>query len=176
MAAVRVEQVERAPVFGRNGDVGVHEPGKPRAAPPDPVVGGICDEERTVCRDRDVLREGELRLERRPVIALVTGGARARRASDEPIRRDLADDVMETVGEIDRAVGGGCDALRLADLRGRCSAAVAGRAGLTVPGQRRDLAAGRDRPNAVVKAVGDVEDALGVDRHVIGMVELCELA
>src|SRR5581483_9366770 len=45
------------------------------------------------------------------------------------------------------------------------------RLGIAGAGDRRDRAAGVDLPDALVVAVGDVDVALGVDGHAVGLVE-----
>ena len=100
------------------------------------------------------------------------GRARARDARDEAVRRDLPHDVVQAVGEVHRAVGRGRDALRLADLRfGRRPAVSRSIPAPPLPARVVIWPSDADPADAVVQTVGDVEDALRVDGHVVRLVE-----
>jgi hypothetical protein len=108
--------------------------------------------------------------------AAVAGESRASRAGEcgqDAAGSDAIDPVRAEVGNVERAIGRDGDVARLEELHAgsRSTIAIAAWRDGPTSGDGRNRAAGRDSSNAPIAEVRDVEIALRIDNHSIGMAE-----
>ena len=102
--AVAVELVDLGAVLGRQRELGVGEAGEADRGAPDAAVARVGDQDGAVGRDRDVLGEREVGPLRGAAVAATAAVAGAREGADRPGAVDAADQVVQAVGDVQRAV------------------------------------------------------------------------
>ena len=158
----------RRPGPGDGGD-------DPAGDPADAVVGLVGDQHVPVALDRDAGGLVELRVRRRPAVAVGAGGAGPRDGADRPVPVHPPDPVVVGVGDEVAAVGHERHVGREVQdhLAGRTAVAAEAAPALSGgPCFEVDHAVGPDPTDAVRVAVGDEDRAVGHERHAVGGVEL----
>ena len=142
----------------------------------DEVVLAVGQVHRAIGHGPDALGHVELGVGGEPAVTAVALGVEVARHPVDGQRRglevDLEDHVPAAVADVEHVVGR--HEHRLGELQDRLLGRAVGPAVLLVTaGDRRDRAAGGvDLPDPVVEAVGQVDVALGVDGHAVGLVQL----
>ena len=135
----------------------------------DAVVVGIGDVEVACAVHRHAIGQVETRLSCRA--AVLAEPTTTRNGGDRPDGIDLADAAVVAIGDVEVARAVHRHAIGIVETRLSCRAAIPAETVLPRSRNGGDRPGGIDPADAVVVAIGDVEVARGIYRHVIGEVE-----